>query len=290
MILFLTEGTDNWFYRCLESGLTGSLVFWSAVIFWLGCCIGSFLNVCIWRIPRGESIVFGASRCPHCRTVLKWYDNVPIWGFLHLKGKCRFCRGRISPRYLGMELLTGGLFLLVFLKTGLTGEPPDVLWRYCPMLMLAITTFFIDRKHFIIPDVTTYPAMIYALILSAAMPEVWGTDNVLQSMIFSVSGLGVFGIFTALFAMLGRRIYGTDVLGWGDVKYLMAAGALTGTAGAFVSLLSGSFTGMLYGIMRAAGHRRSLRRTAIPLGPFLAAGSLLWILAGEKLLRLYLGI
>ncbi len=279
--------TNDWLFRCWDYEPLWILFFWFAVAFWVGCCMGSFLNVCIWRIPRGESTVFTPSHCPKCNNLLKWYDNMPIWGYLHLRGKCRYCREPISPRYLIMELLVGMLFVLVLLKTGLAEQSPVVLLRYIPMVMLCVTTFFIDRKHRIIPDVTTYPAIIWGIALPLALPEVWGIHAQWKYGLYLYAPCTALAVllFLGTFAIAGRWIAGRDVLGWGDVKYLMAAGALTGIDGAVITLFFGSFTGLVYGIWLAKKRRRPMRRTSIPLGPFLAVGSLLWILAGEWIVR-----
>lgn len=287
MILPLTEGLDSWWVRCWCYEPVWIPLFWLAAAFWVGSCVGSFLNVCIWRIPHGESIVFAPSHCPKCQNHLKWYDNMPIWGFLHLRGRCRYCKTSISPRYLLMELLLGSLFALTLAKVGWMEQPPAVLLLYLPMVMLCVTTFFIDWEHRLIPDVTTYPAMIFGVAISAALPSVWGMESAWGGGLYSLGSALGFGLFLSLFALIGRKLAGRDALGWGDVKYLMAAGALTGVGGAFFSLLFGSFAGMAYGIWLARKRGRALRRTSIPLGPFLAVGSLIWIGCGEWLLRWY---
>ncbi len=288
MNAFLTEGMNEWWLRI---GMYESIwvwAFWLISAFILGSCIGSFLNVCIWRIPLGQSISDAPSHCPKCGMLIRWYDNIPLYGYLRLRGRCRNCREKISPRYLLMEIVTGAIFALLLAKVGWTGEPPAKVMLYFPMAMLIITTVMIDWEHRLIPDQTTYPAMVAGVAVSFCFPSVWGMKEWYWSGLFSLGSLAVFGILLSLFALIGRRIAGRDVLGWGDVKYLMATGALLGWAGAFFTLLAGSLAGSAYGVALAIKRKRKLRRVAIPFGPFLAGASLLWMLIGSRLLAWYL--
>ena len=283
----LTAGLNDWWIRAGLYDPGWIRGFWLTAAFLYGSCMGSFLNVCVWRIPLGESIADAPSHCPKCGALIRWYDNIPIFSYLRLRGKCRHCGMPISPRYLIVETLTGLLFAGALAAVGWSSQPPGKILLYCPMLMLIITTAMIDWEHRIIPDLTTYPAMIFGVAVSVALPSVWGMRSHWWSGGWSLGSLLVAGIFLGAFAWLGRKIAGRDVMGWGDVKYLMAAGALLGIYGAFFSLLVGSFAGAAYGVAVALHRKRRLRRTAIPFGPFLAGGSLIWIFCGEWLTRGY---
>ncbi len=279
------------FYWWGRSGMEypGLLVILLIAVFAFGTCWGSFLNVCIWRMPLGESVVTAPSHCTKCNYEIRWFDNLPIISYLVLRGRCRVCREPYSCRYLVVEALTGLLFTALFVKIGLAKENPALLAFYWTMTMLCITTAWIDTGHRIIPDATTYPALVLALIYSAIFPDVWGENCTVASALgcAAFSAALAAGV-PALFICLGWKLAKTEVLGWGDVKFLMAAAALLGLPGAFFTLLAGSLAGSVYGIALACRRHRSLRRTRIAFGPFLAAGALLWMFAGTELLKLYL--
>jgi len=288
-LLRLTDGTN--YYWLTRAGLNDGfgIAFLLLAAFLFGICFGSFLNVCIWRLPLGESIATAPSHCPKCGKPIRWYDNIPLLSFLVLRGRCRNCKAPISPRYFIVELLTGILFALLLLKVGAMRQPPFTLFVYCAMAMLCVTTAWIDFEHRLIPDATTCPAMLFGVAASAVFPSVWGVTNHLEAGLFALGSGVVAGGALALFALAGRAVAKTEVLGWGDVKFVAAAGILLGLPGAFFTVLTGSLLGMLYGIGCAVRNRKPIARTAVPLGPFLALGSLVWMFAGEKILRWYLG-
>ena len=239
--LGLSLGGNEWWLRIgwYESGwIWGFWLFWA---FLFGGCMGSFLNVCVLRIPRGESIAGAPSHCFGCGSPIRWYDNIPIWSYLRLGGKCRVCGMRIPPRYFIMEVLTGLLYAGAVAKTGWSGENPETLALYIVLLSLALTTFQIDWKCRIIPDVTTYPAMAAGLLVGGLLPGAFARGTWQAGLLFSGIGLAAAGIFLALFALIGRKVAGQEVFGWGDVKYMMAAGALTGLPARSSSSRSGRF-------------------------------------------------
>lgn len=199
--------------------------------FLFGSCLGSFLNVCIWRMPLGESIVTAPSHCPKCGTPIRWFDNIPVVSYLALRGRCRSCKAPISPRYVIVEALTGILFALLLFKVGATQQPPFTLLLYFTMTLLCITTIWIDFEHRLIPDATTYPAILFGLAAAAAFPSVWGVSNHLLSGAYALLSGAAAGGALALFAIVGRAVSGREVLGWGDVKFVTAAGILARTAG-----------------------------------------------------------
>ena len=286
----LTEGLDKWWIRMADFEGWWS---WGFFLFWaflFGGCMGSFLNVCVLRIPRGESLLDRPSHCPVCDHPIRWYDNLPILGYLNLRGRCRDCGTRISPRYLLMELFCALLFAAILLKAGWSAQPPAVLALYYPMASLAVTTFLIDLRWRIIPDATTIPAMALGVIFAAALPAANGLTCWYLSGLYALVSLALTGGALAIFALVGRLIAKQEVFGWGDVKFMMAAAALLGLPGAVFTLLVASLAGSAYGIAlacRRSGRRRSLH---IPFGPFLAGAAMLWIFAGEKCLRFYFSL
>ncbi len=288
-MLRLAVCTFDWWYR---SGMNYPflLAIFLLAIFIFGSCLGSFLNVCIWRLPHGQSVINAPSHCTVCGYDIRWYDNLPIISYLVLGGRCRNCRAHYTARYLVVEALTGVLFVLLFIKVGLTQQPVETLLLYFPMTLLIITTAWIDTEHRLIPDATTYPALLWGIVIAAAVPSVWETENRLAALLMATISAAVTGGILSLFAILGRKIAHRDVLGWGDVKFMMATAALLGLPGAFFTLLAGSFSGAAAGAILAQRQRRGIRGFAIAFGPFLAGAALVWMFCGEFILRWYLRI
>ena len=287
-LLRLTDEANYYWWTRAGFGDEFVIGFFLLASFLLGSCLGSFLNVCIWRMPLGESIVTAPSHCTKCGTPIHWYDNIPIVSYLVLRGRCRSCKAPISPRYVFVEALTGLLFALLLVKVGAVRQPPATLMPFFAMTMLCITTIWIDFEHRLIPDATTFPAMLFGIAASAAFPSIWSVDNRFLAAGFALGSGAIAGGLLALFAIVGRAVAKREVLGWGDVKYTAAAGILLGMPGAFFSVLAGSLLGSLYGVVCALRGGKKLARTTVPLGPFLAFGSFIWMFAGEKLLRWYL--
>lgn len=183
--------------------------FWSAVLFWLGCMVGSFLNVCIHRMPLGLSVVNPPSHCPHCKYSIPWYLNVPLVTWLMLRGKCKNCGAPISIRYFLVELLTGVAFVEVWFSFG--RQSPAVALVYCLFLAGLIAATFIDFEHFIIPDEITIGGMVVGVILSVAVPKLHGPPVTLANSIWqSLLGMGVgaglvYAILRAGKLMFGRQ-------------------------------------------------------------------------------------
>jgi leader peptidase (prepilin peptidase) / N-methyltransferase len=180
--------------------------FWSLVLFTFGCMVGSFLNVCVHRMPRGESIVSPPSHCPHCGYAIPWYLNIPLVTWLYLRGQCANCRAPISIRYLLVELLTGLAFLASWLNFG--AKSPAVALVYCLVLAGFIVATFIDFEHFIIPDSITLGGMVVGFLCSLAVPQLHATDRALDSMKSSVLGLVVGGGVILAILQLGKLVFG----------------------------------------------------------------------------------
>ena len=260
--------------------------FWYVMSFILGTCVGSFLNVVIYRVPADISLIAPGSHCPKCKKEIPWYQNIPLISWLVLRGKCANCACKIPIRYFLVELLTGVLFLLIFSKVVFYYEPLQLLVVYFGLTMLVITTIFIDFEHQIIPDKTTYPAMILGLVAAAAFPMTWHTNShwaaLGQSGICFVASGGIL----ALFAIVGSKIFGRDALGWGDVKYIAAIGACLGGRAAYFTLLFGALTGALVGIALMIYKKKDFKGS-ISFGPFLASGTYLWMLFDKEIIEFY---
>jgi leader peptidase (prepilin peptidase)/N-methyltransferase len=262
--------------------------FLNVFIFVIGACVGSFLNVCIWRIPREESIVSPPSHCPKCGHVIPWHENIPLVSWLALMAKCSKCRISISPRYFLVELLTGCIFLLIWMKVLAVGQPIAFVFPYFLLAALVILTAFIDAEHSIIPNEITYAGMVAGLCFSVIWPEIWVQHRNwimperLISLMLSSGSLIVSVLFMSSIAIGGRYMFKKDALGWGDVKYVGAVAALIGIPACFFSLLFASLTGSIYGISLIILGKGKLK-SAFPLGPFLAAGTMIWVFFGESI-------
>ncbi|MBE6384311.1 MAG: prepilin peptidase [Lentisphaerae bacterium] len=287
MLHELPLATYDWWQRV---GFDYPVVWGSAVfaVFALGACLGSFLNVCIWRIPRGESVVTAPSHCTVCGADIHWYDNLPIISYLVLRGRCRNCHTPYSCRYLIVEALTGTLFTAVLFKVGLAQQVPAVLPLYWWCILLAVSSAWIDARFRIIPDALTYPAILVGLVLHGVLPSACGASNWYAGILYALLSALIPAGFLSIFSIVGRKMTGKDVLGWGDVKFIAACGALLGFPGALFVLLSGSLSGTVYGIVLSKIRKRSLSRCSIAFGPFLAAGAVIWTLAGNWIWHWYI--
>ncbi|HVL94977.1 MAG TPA: prepilin peptidase [Solirubrobacteraceae bacterium] len=236
-----------------------------------GALIGSFLNVVIWRLPRGESVVSPPSACPSCGARIKAYDNVPVVSWLLLRGRCRNCGARISPRYPLVEGLTAALLALVVI---VHGADRDAIIGIVFVLVL-IPVALIDLDHRIIPNKITYPAAVVAVALIAALR----TDDLVEHLIA--------GLAAALFLFVALLAYPKG-MGMGDVKLAGVMGLFLGRdvgPAMLVGLLAGSLVGAA--IIARKGAKEG-RKTAIPFGPFLAFGGLVGLFVGDPIVEWYL--
>ena len=244
-------------------------------VFVLGLIFGSFLNVCIYRLPRNESILWPRSRCPVCQTPIRPQDNIPVLSFLLLRGRCRQCGARISTRYPMVELLTGVLFLLIYLKYGIQTQMLGALLLVC--ILVVIT--FVDIEYKLILNKVTIPGIVLGLLVSAFLLHANWKDLLLGPLF---GGGLLFGI-----ALVGELLFGKESMGMGDVKMGAMVGAFLGPKGAVVAIFLGF---LIAGLFSAGGMaaRWIGRKSYLPFGPFIAAGTLLYVLAGENLIRWYL--
>ncbi|MBN1671274.1 MAG: prepilin peptidase [Kiritimatiellae bacterium] len=262
---------------------------WNAVfaafVFFFGACIGSFLNVCIYRIPRDESLVRPRSHCPTCGHMIAGYDNVPLLSYLLLRRRCRHCGTRISFRYFLVELLVAVLFLLVWRQHGPQPRTP-VYWLVVSGLVVGT---FVDFEHLIIPDRVTLGGMVAGLLLSALVPSLHAGDVAIPFYIAlarSALGLAVGVALLLAIAILGKLIFRKDAMGMGDVKLLGAVGAFLGWQAVLFTIVVSSFAGSVVGISLVLARRKKMQ-SRIPYGPYLALSAILWLLGGAELWHAY---
>ena len=245
--------------------------------FLFGAIIGSFLNVCIWRLPLGESVVYPPSHCPACGSRIRARDNIPMLGYLLLRGRCYSCGTRISLRYPAVEVLSGLAAMVLLLHFGLSAP----LASYGLFVGALIVITFIDIDHQIIPDVISLPGIPLGLLFSALGYGV----PLLDSAVGVVLGGGILYLVA-----IGYHTWtGREGMGGGDIKLLAMIGAFLGWRGVLVTLLLGSFTGAIIGIVLIVA-RGSDSRLPIPFGPFLALGAVCALFFGDALIRWYLQI
>jgi len=285
-----------------------------AFFFLFGIIVGSFVNVCITRIPEDVSIVSPGSRCPRCATPIKPYDNVPVFGWLWLRGKCRACGQPISPMYPLIELATGLLFVAAFLEFGITQATVKWLFFTCLLEILTVT----DLRVRLLPDVVNWPGFAAGLLFSAFVPPDYGFAELLIERLLHVrlpgyaAGIldGILGAAFGSFLLWGlaagyKAVRGHEGMGMGDVKMIAMIGVFLGLRGTFLTLLVGSLLGSLIGIglvlalylggwksgvakrasRRGLGTERQLRwaiarQYQLPLGTFLGIGALAIVYGG----------
>jgi leader peptidase (prepilin peptidase) / N-methyltransferase len=241
----------------------------------LGLIIGSFLNVCIHRLPRAESIVWPSSRCPHCRKALEPYDNIPVVSYILLRGRCRGCGNPISLQYPVVELLTAGMFLAAYYL-----YPSALMFQRIVFGCAMIVLFFVDLEHHRLPNEITLPGIVVGFVCSFFMPPGW---------VGSLIGLLLGGGLLWGLASLWRLIRHEEGMGFGDVKMLAMIGAFLGwklmLATLFVSTILGSAIGI--GLIVT---RKGNMKTALPFGCFLAIGAILASAGGDRAVNWYLSL
>lgn len=265
----------------------GQMMMWHVTAFVVGCCIGSFLNVCIWRIPQEMSLSHPPSHCPKCNHRIAWYENIPLFSWLMLRGRCSNCHEPISSRYFLIELLTGVLFYLLWFKILIDHQPISLLLLYLVVTAFIVVMALIDFDHRIIPDRLTYPLLFFGLAYAAIFPGLWHTSSHLYSVLMAAGTMAAVSLLMALFAYTGEYLFKQEALGWGDVKYMAAIAACLGPRACFITLLVGSLLGSVCGIAMMIKNKSGMHNT-LPFGPFLAIGTYLAMLYGERMQLLYL--
>ena len=269
----------------------------SAFSFMMGACIASFLNVVIWRVPRGESIVSPPSHCPKCGAEIRWWQNLPILSWLALRGKCAKCRAPISPRYIIVETIGGVLFLAAFWRFG---EFAPFMWVW---LALMIAGSFIDFDHQLLPDFVTVGGMVYGVVLSLAswlvapylrvpaLPLYPALQPFAAPPLNSLIGLAFGFSLLWLVRWLGTKAFKREAMGMGDVFLMGAVGALFGPVAVLMTLVLSSLFGSVVGIaLVLAAKARIGRFVAIPYGPYICLGCLAWMFWGPELVAWYVSL
>ncbi|NOY69784.1 MAG: prepilin peptidase [Deltaproteobacteria bacterium] len=246
----------------------------AALVF--GACIGSFLNVCIYRIPAGESIVSPGSKCPGCARPIRAYDNIPVVSFILLMGRCRACGQKISFRYPMVELITAGFAACSILKYGLSPAAPLIFAFICALIVIT----FIDIDHRIIPDAISLSGIPIGLFASHFFLDLPLSDG----LIGILAGGG--SLFLVGFGY--RLITGIEGMGGGDVKLLAMIGAVIGWQGVVFTLFAASVTGSVIGLALMLANGKDMK-LAVPFGPFLSMGAVLYIFFGQFLISWYFG-
>ena len=294
-------------------------------IFLFGLLFGSFLNVCIYRLPRGLSVVRPRSACPGCKQPIAFYDNIPVLSWLILGGRCRHCREKLSPRYLLIELLTGLLFLACYWYFGLTLST----LKYCALAFLLLGLIFTDAETKILPDKLTLPGLALGLIFSMLVPvndlasqflpgvvNLPFSDDVttrLMSLLDSLLGAGVGAAFLYGAGAIYLRWRGTEGMGFGDVKLMAMVGAFLGMKLTILTIFAASVAGSMFGLstvlvvwvkrthrfMKRLANAQAARERAwhsaqvvyrhyqMPFGVFLGSMALIAFFFGDRLLHWY---
>ncbi len=245
-----------------------------------GAIVGSFLNVCIYRLPERQSIAFPGSRCRTCLRSIVWYDNVPCISWFMLRGKCRRCGAKISPQYVAVEFLAGSLFVLFFAVFGPTVKG----MVYLALSLALLVQTFIDFRHRIIPDALTLPGIVVGFAASVAFPGIHGTADRWQAALASGIGILAGGGSLYLAGTLAEWILKKEAMGGGDVKLLAMVGAVIGWKGVIWTVFVSSLVGSIAGVYLRLRKGEEL----IPYGPFLGFGAFTYLFFGPPVMHWYL--
>jgi len=245
------------------------------VVALLGLMVGSFSNVCVYRIPRRESIAFPGSHCPACGHAIAAYDNIPLLSWLILAGRCRHCHGSISWRYPLLELVMALSWGLLAWHFGLAPELAVALTLFFLLWVLS----FIDLETGLLPNVLTYPGIALGLIFS------WWLGDWQSALIGAIAGYGIFWLIARLFLLLTGR----EGMGYGDFKLLAMLGAFMGWQALPFIILASSVVGTIVGVIVLLLAKKGLR-AEIPFGPYLAVAGMIWFVWGDAVLSWYLNI
>ena len=267
-----------------------------------GAIIGSFLNVVIHRVPNEESIVFPNSRCPSCGAVIAFYDNIPVLSYLALGAKCRSCKQHISIRYPAVELLTAAMFVAVAWHDGMSVRLPFDLVFVSALLALV----FIDAEHMILPNVITYPGIVFAVVARVAIPFLTRTPHFddlpslingpFEGMPIWVASLGGAAIGALagggslwLMGWIWEKLRGVEAMGLGDVKMMLMVGAYLGWRLTILTIFVGVLTGSIVGVALMARQRERNMQMLLPFGIFLGIGAIASLLFGSQIVGWYAG-
>lgn len=248
------------------------------IVFLFGLVIGSFLNVCIYRIPKGRSVVSPPSHCPHCRKNIRWYDNIPVFSFVLLGGRCRFCKAPISLRYPLVEIITAVIITLLFAAFGVSAR----FFAYSLMGCGLVIATFVDFEINEIPDQVSVGGLVAGIVLSTAFPPLVGAAAWPQGLLNSVIGMLAGGGSIYLMGLLGELVFKREAMGGGDVKLMAMIGAFLGWKLAVMTFFIAPFFGAVVGVIMRMRDGREI----IPYGPYLSLAALISVFFGEKILEL----
>ncbi len=251
-------------------------IIFRVLFFVFGAIIGSFLNVCIIRMPKEQSIITPGSHCFKCNKPVQWFDNIPLISYFILRGECRSCGASFSMRYVFIELLTAGVFLGFYMYFGFSW----LLLPYLAMVSGFIVATFTDFDERIIPDEISLGGMVLGLILSPLIPQLHGTSVWWQGLLASVLGVLIGGGSIYLMGLFGEWIFKKEAMGGGDVKLLAMIGAFMGWKLALLTFFIAPFFGAIVGIIEKIRTKDS----AIAYGPYLVIGALVSLFWGERIL------
>ncbi len=247
------------------------------ILFVVGCCLGSFFNVVIHRLPRNRSVVSPGSACPECGHAIAFYDNIPLLSYILLRGRCRHCKASISLRYPAVEALMGILTIGVYHQFGL-GLSFGIFLFFTSLLLLIA---FIDLDTYLIPDVLSLSGVVIGLVVSGVNPYVTWKESLAGVLL----GGGLFYAVAAGYQILRKQ----DGLGGGDIKLLAMIGAFTGWKGVLFTVFFSSTVGAAVGLWVMARSKEGMA-ARVPFGPFLSLGAVCYLFWGERLVRWYWGL
>jgi len=251
-----------------------------SLVFIFGLIIGSFLNVCIYRMPRNESIVFPGSRCVSCKKPINWYDNIPLLSYILLRGKCRACGAGISPRYFIVELISALCFLILFMRF----ESGYMFWIYSLLVFSLIIVTFIDLEFQIIPDSISLVGIFAGIILSIVFPGLQNAVAWKAAFLNSIIGAAIGGGLIYITGVLGQLAFKKESMGGGDVKLMAMLGAFLGWKAAVLIFFLAPFFGMPIGIYVKFIKKQDI----IPYGPYISLASFVTMIWGHKILGVLL--
>ena len=250
-----------------------------AILF--GAVTGSFLNVCILRLPKEESLWTPGSHCMSCHEPIRWFENIPVLSFLFLNGRCRHCHEQISWQYPIIEFLSAAIFVLYAQVFGFT--PAGIFYLAATLAFLVVS--LIDFRYQIIPDEISLPGIVIALLASTVFPGIQGEGVWWAGFLKSVLGILAGGGFLYVAGTIAEKIMKKEAMGGGDVKLAAMIGALTGLPGAVWTIFVASLLGSVVGLYL----RLKKGEEKIPFGPYLAAACVLYFFYGQKFIVWYLG-
>ncbi len=249
-------------------------------VFLMGLIVGSFLNVCIFRLPKNESIVSPPSHCTNCGHEVLWHDNIPLLSYAILGGKCRFCKKNISFRYFLVEALTATLALLLFSHFGLTAK----FFAYAVLVSGLIVATFVDFEIQEIPDQVSVGGAVAGLVIAFAFPSIFDTASRLSGLLDSFMGAIVGALSIYLMGAFGKMVFKKEAMGGGDVKLMAMIGAFLGWKQALLIFFMTPFFGGIVGLAQKLKDGRDI----IPYGPYLSLAALIAIFFGSRILNFFM--